>query len=70
MMVAEGLIQTCGSPWALRKDLLMDVLRHPSHSIFCFETALLRMSRTLFSSFIFIGIIQESDNDAVRSPAA
>ena len=70
MMVAKGLIQTWGSPWVLRKDLLMDVLRHPVTFNFCFETALLRMSRTLFSSFIFIGIIQESGNDAVWSPAA
>lgn len=69
MMAPEGLIQTrvpCGRPVRTCWWMCYDT---PSHCILSFETALLEMSRTPFSDFIFIGV-QESDNDAVWSPAA
>lgn len=67
MMAPEGLIQTWvphGRSVRTRWRMCLD---NQLHSISCFQTALLEMSRAPFSAFIGV---QKSDNDAVRSPAA
>ena len=63
---SRGLNPDPASPWALRKDLLMDRLRHSITFNVLFWNPVAK-SRT-FSDFIFIGV-QESDRNSLWSPA-
>ena len=61
----RGFNAAPASPWALRKDLLMDWLRHSIAFNVLFWNPVAK-SRT-FSDFIFIGV-QESDRDSLWTP--